>query len=102
MFDFLHNFHLILDLLINYAILHEVTFVELLGSIWRTIILGSDLVDRCEGSPTNDVNTSVFLTTPEFAWSLPESRITRRMLRGFPLGEGYRKQINLLAISIII
>lgn len=53
MSDSLHDPHLVFNLLIQYAILHELPFFKLFGSIGLPIIFGSHFVDYCKSSLAN-------------------------------------------------
>ena len=51
--DALHNLHLILNFLVQDAILHEAPLVEFFGGVWLAVILGRDFVYRGECAFTN-------------------------------------------------
>ena len=53
MLDFLHDFHLILDLLVQNAVLHEPALIQLLGRIRMTSELQRDFVDSGKSTSAN-------------------------------------------------
>lgn len=53
-----HDFHFIVDFLIQNTILHETPLVELLGRKDRPMLLGGELVNRCKG-PLSDLASHI-------------------------------------------
>jgi hypothetical protein len=77
MLNFLHDFHLILYLLVEHAILHELAFVEFFSSIRRTIIFGGYFVHRSEGAFADDADPCILFST---------APLPRYALKGLLLG----------------
>lgn len=46
----LHDLHLVLDFLIEDAVLHKTSFLQLLSRVWVAIELGGDFMDDSKGA----------------------------------------------------
>lgn len=63
MIDLLHNFHLILNLLVQNTILHKPPLIEFLCCVRRAVVFGGNFMNGCKCPFPDDTNSSVFIAT---------------------------------------
>lgn len=68
MFDFLHDAHFVLNLLVQDAVLHELPLVEFFGRIRFTTEPRGHLVDGSEGASAHLAHTVVLLRPTPRLW----------------------------------